>query len=353
MGDPLDVIVIGGGQAGLSAGYYLQHTGLAFRILDAAPRIGDSWRNRYHSLSLFTPRSFSQLPGMTLSGDPEHYPTRLEFAAYLEAYASRFSLPVLTNARVTRLTSEGGRFQARLQDGTELRARAVIIATGAFQRTQRPALGSRFGSQVTQIDADAYRRPDDTPGGRVLVVGDGASGRDIAADLAATRETLLAVGKPRKLFPERILGRSVWWWLRKLGLMRVRPTSRLGRIMQRIDPFPDRGRSLGALQTSGVRVMTRLVDAEGHEALFADGSRCDIDAVIWATGYRDELAWLDVAHAVDDTGAPVHRSGVSPVPGLYVLGRPWQRNRASALVMGAGRDAQILVTQLCEQLRPT
>ncbi|MBS3651964.1 NAD(P)-binding domain-containing protein [Pseudaminobacter sp. 19-2017] len=349
MPDPiLDVLVVGAGQAGLAAGYHLKQAGLEFLIVEAAQRIGDSWRRRYDSLTLFTPRAFSQLPGLKLSGDPGGYPTRDEFADYLEAYAAAFALPVLTSACVSRLVSEGTGFRARLSDGTEVCASAVIVATGGFQVPVKPAIASGFDGSIVQLDPESYRGPDSVPAGRVLVVGDGASGRDIAVELAATRETLLAAGKHRKLFPERIMGRSVWWWLRSLGLMRVRAESFLGRIMRKADPFPDRGRSLAALAAAGVAMAPRLVKAEGRTATFADGSSAEVAAVVWAIGYSDDFGWLDVPGTKDGRGSPIHDGGISPVPGLYFLGRPWQRNRASALVMGVGDDAREIVRRIAK-----
>jgi putative flavoprotein involved in K+ transport len=327
--NPLDVIVIGSGQAGLAAGYHLKRASFEFLLLEAAARVGDSWRKRYRSLTLFTPRAFSQLPGFALSGDPD----------YLEAYASTLSLPVSTRSHVVRLSREDDGFLLLLADERELRARQVIVATGGFQKPLRPALSAGFADDVVQLDPQSYRGPEDVPPGRLLVVGDGASGRDIAAELAATHETLLAAGKPRKLFPERILGRSVWWWLKNLGLMSVSPKSLPGHLMRKADPFPDRGRSLDALRARGVRVVGRLGAAEGRSARFDDGTSVEVDTVIWCVGYRDDLAWLDIAGATDGRGAPVLEDGASPIPGLYFIGRPWQRNRASALVLGAGDDA--------------
>lgn len=345
----LDVLVVGAGQAGLAAGYRLKQAGLTFLVLEAAPRVGDSWRRRYESLTLFTPRAFSQLPGLKLSSDPEGYPARDEFAGYLEAYAAAFALPVRTGARVSRLAWDGNGFRAELADGTDVSARAVIVATGGFQVPAKPSIASGFAGSVVQLDPETYRGPQSIPAdGRVLVIGDGASGRDIAVELAVTRETLLAAGKPRKLFPERILGKSVWWWLRNLGLMRVGAQSFLGRLMRRADPFPDRGRSLAAIAGAGVDMKPRLVTAEGRTATFTDGSSSEVEAVVWAVGYRDHYEWLETAGAKDSAGKVLHDEGVSPIPGLFFVGRPWQRNRASALVMGAGEDAGEIVRRILD-----
>ena len=340
----LDVLVIGAGQAGLAAAYYLRRGVSSFIVLDGAPRVGESWRRRYASLTLFTPRQFSALPGLEMTGDPEGYANRDEFAAYLESYARHWDLPVQTDARVLKLSREaGGLFAAMIGDGRVLRARSVIVATGAFAEPARPPVAKDFDPAVIQLDAATYQAPADLPPGKVLVVGDGASGRDIAMDLAPTRPTLLATGKLRRLLPERFLGRSVWWWLSRLGLMRTGPDSVLGRIMRRTDPFPNRGRAAADLGRAGVELRPRLVQAEGQQAVFASGLVDQVQAMVWATGYRDRFDWLNIDGALSEVGSPLHREGISPVPGLFFLGRPWQRNRASALIMGAGEDAGIIV----------
>ncbi|MDD7973463.1 flavin-containing monooxygenase [Roseinatronobacter alkalisoli] len=340
----VDVLVVGGAQAGLAAGYYLAKTEHSFLIVDRHNRVGDSWRSRYDSLTLFTPRALSALPGLLLDGDPEGYPARDEFAGYLETYASHFGLPVLSGNGVTRLerrTDE--RFVAQLDDGRHIASKAVIVATGAFQKIIIPSVGADFGPAVRQLTPESYRNATDAPTGTVLVVGDGASGRDIAAELSRSHDVVLAVGRSRRLFPEHILGKSTWWWLRKLGMLRVRPDTTMGRLMRRTDPFPDRGRSLARLRQMGVTVSARLVSAHGRLAFFADESRGTIDSVIWCTGYRDDSTWLQIPGSTHSDGTFLQKAGLSPIEGLFYLGRPWQRNRASALVMGVGEDASALV----------
>lgn len=339
----VDVVVVGAGQAGLAAGYWLTCAGTRFLIVDGADRVGDSWRERYDSLTLFTPRRFSALPSLSLTGDPEGYPGRLEFADYLERYAAMFSLPVAMNRRVMSVTAHLRGFRVAFEDGDALNCRSVIVASGGFQLPIWPQLSQSFDHTVAQFDAESYRNPGAMPSGPVLVVGDGASGRDIALELAATNQTWLAVGKPRKLFPERFLGQSIWHWLSVSGLLRVGPGGWLGRRMRRIDPFPDRGRSLGLLAASGVTIAPRLMSSKGARATFEDGRELGVSSVIWCVGYRDDYDWLDVAGAKDASGNVVHVEGVSPVKDLYFIGRPWQRNRASALVMGAREDARIIV----------
>lgn len=352
--DAVPVLVIGAGQAGLAAAWQLRRAGVPYRIVDAAARVGDSWRARYDGLTLFTPRFLSALPGLPLAGDPEGYAGRDEFAAYLEEYARRFAIPVETGTRVGRLErAADGTFVAHTANGGAIRASSVIIASGAFQQPAIPALAGGFDAAVAQLPAAAYRNAGSVPEGTVLVVGDGASGRDIAADLSASRRVLLAAGKPRKLFSERVLGRSMWWWLAKLRLLRVPTGSALGRLMRRTDPLPDRDRNLDSLRRRGVIVTTRLTGASGRTASFADGREEAVDAVVWTAGYRDDASWVDIEGAADASGAFVHEAGVSPVPGLFFVGRPWQRNRASGLIMGVADDAAWIVARIARAAENT
>jgi putative flavoprotein involved in K+ transport len=187
----VDVLVVGAGQAGLVTGYCLQHPGLSFVLYEYHPRLGDAWRHRYDALVLFSPRASSALPGLPLSGDPEGYPTKDDIADYLEHYAQAFALPVCT--------AEG----------------IVCLA--------RPA------PHVVQLTAATYRCPAQLPPGRVLVVGDGASGRQIAAELVATHAVALSTGKPWQVVPQRVLGKDTLWWFDRLGALRADNDSRYGR----------------------------------------------------------------------------------------------------------------------------
>ncbi|MBB5278274.1 putative flavoprotein involved in K+ transport [Rhizobium rosettiformans] len=341
------VLVIGAGQAGLAAGYHLRAAGVPFQIVDSHRRVGDNWRTRYDSLTLFTPRQFSALPGLELAGNRELYATRDEFADYLESYAARLRLPVTLGRQVTRLSkTDGESFEAQLDDGRIIVASEVIVATGAFQRAVVPELTHRFGDGVLQLTTETYRNPNQLPDGPVLVVGDGASGRDIAAEVRPFQPVLLAAGRSRKLFPERVLGKSIWWWLNLLGVLSAPPESRIGSKLKRSDAFPDRDRSTESLASRGIRILPRLTEASGRVAQFADATSADIRTVIWAVGYQDDTSWLDIAEAKGPDGAFLHEAGISPVKGIYFVGRPWQRNRASALIMGAGSDAELIVQRL-------
>jgi putative flavoprotein involved in K+ transport len=346
----LDVLVIGAGQAGLATGYHLCATGFRYEIVDRHARVGESWRRRYDSLTLFTPRTYSALPGLAVPGDPDGYPTKDEIADYLESYARRFDLPVRLNAGARSLERDGDAFRAALTDGSVVEARAVVLASGAFQTPSIPAVAAGFAPAVAQLSAASYRHPAGVPAGTVLVVGDGATGRHIARELAPTHRVLLATGRPRRPTPARVLGRSIFWWLDRLGVLRASRESRIGRRMMATDPFPGRDLDLPRLRRAGVTVVPRLVAAEGTTARFADDSDAEVSAVIWATGYRTDSAWIDIPGATGPDGGFLHTRGVSPVPGLYVVGQPWQWTRGSALLLGVGDDAAYVTAQVACRL---
>ncbi len=341
-----DVLVIGAGQAGLAAANALEEEGLDFLIIDELPAVGDSWRNRYDGLTLFTPRSISALPGMPLVGDPDGYAGKDEFADYLARYAARSNFKVVSSTRIVRLLKVGGVFEAFTEGGHCVSSRAVIVATGSFQVPRIPALSAAFASSVRQCHVADLREFDISGAGTVLIVGDGASGRDMALALAGSRKVLLAGGRKRRLLPERILGRSVWWWLGRLGLLRASADSIVGQRMRKADPFPSRGNDDATLSRLGVMRKSRLVAVDGENATFEDDSTVAVTSVIWATGYRDDFHWIEIDGAIDGGGAALHRNGVSDVEHLYFVGRPWQRNRASGLIAGVGDDAAFVVKVL-------
>jgi putative flavoprotein involved in K+ transport len=338
-----DVIVIGAGQAGLAMGYFLARAGRRFVILDGADSIGAAWRDRWDSLLLFTPRRYDALPGLAFPGDPDGYPTRDEVIAYLERYAATFELPVELGSPVTSLTARDGRFVAEAGN-RRLEADQVVVATGPFQVPYIPALADRLAPDVFQTHSTGYRRPGDLPEGRVLVVGGGNTGFQIAKELSATRPVHLAVGSRQKPLPQRFLGRDLFWWLTKLGLLRRTVDSRLGRRMRERDFLI--GSSPRELRRRfGVDLKPRLVNVSGRTAEFADGSELEVDAVVWATGYRPDHSWIEPAVA-DAEGRVVHRRGVTDVPGLYVLGLTWQHTRGSALLGWVKDDAEHLAERI-------
>ncbi len=341
-----NILIIGAGQAGLAAAYALKRQGLRFLIVDAGTKIGDSWRNRYDSLTLFTPRSISALSDMPLVGDANGYAGKDEFADYLRRYASFHKLPVISSKKVVRLEKAGSLFVASTQDGDRLTSHIVIVAAGAFSTPRIPGLSKLLPADIQQMHVTEFRNPGSVAKGPVLVVGDGASGRDVAIALAGFQQVLLARGRKRRLLPEKILGRSLWVWLGQLGLLRASAQGIIGRRMRREDPFPVRGNDDASLRRLGVILKPRLAAILDRRVSFEDGSSENIGSIVWATGYADELPWIEVEGAVDGRDAPIHSNGISPVAGLYYVGRPWQRNRASGLIAGVADDAAFIVEHI-------
>jgi len=187
----VDVLVVGGGQAGLTAGYYLRRAGIAFLILDAGARVGASWRRRWDSLELFTAARYSALPGLRFPGDPEHFPGKEEVADYLQAYAEYFELPVCLNNPATSLERVDGRYRVQTPSQT-YEAEHVVVSTGAYQRPHVPSIAERLDDEVLQLHSADYRNPAQLADGEVLVVGSANSGAQIAEDLAATHRVRLA-----------------------------------------------------------------------------------------------------------------------------------------------------------------
>jgi putative flavoprotein involved in K+ transport len=341
-----DILIIGAGQAGLALAYYLQSTELRCMLIEQNARIGDSWRQRYDSLTLFTSRAYSALPGLELEGDPDGYASRDEIADYFERYADHYDFPIHLKQSVEQLKKTQEGFQASTTTGDIYLSRIVVLATGAFQKASVPQLAGHFAPDVNQFTAQTYQNPAQIPIGKVLIVGDGASGRDFAHELSQTHDVLLATGRSRRLLPEKLLGKSIWWWLDQFNLLKAGKDSFIGKLMQKNDPFPARGRRLKSLEKKGVRILPYLTKVKGDIAHFANEYSTQIDVVIWATGYQDNSDWVTMPDAKDKNGNFVHNEGISPVENLYLIGRSWQRTRGSSLITGVGNDAEILGRQL-------
>ena len=346
----LDVAVIGGSQAGLAMAWHLARERLRFVVLEAASEIGHTWRSRWDSLTLFTPTQHNGLPGVPFPGPPDTYPTKDPVADYLAAYATAFNLPVRLDARVTHLSQTAEGFEIRIQDEV-LRARQVVAATGPFQVPFVPPAAKRLDSSVTRLHSAEYRNPRALPSAPVLVVGGGNSGFQIAEELAATRQVALSIASKAPMLPQRLAGKDLFWWLTRLGLMRVTTQSRLGR---RLSARPDFiiGSSRRRLQAAGVRFRPGVAGADGRTVRFTDGSSLDVGVVVWATGYRSDYSWIGIPGVVRD-GKVVHWRGVTEAPGLYFLGLSWQHTRGSALLGFVHDDASYLAGLITTRARAT
>lgn len=340
----VDVIVIGAGQAGLAMGRMLQQAGREFLILDAAKNVGSAWRTRWDSLRLFTPARYSALPGMPFPADPDHYATKDEVAEYLEAYARAFSLPLGLDEGVRSVHSFGAARHTVTTDYARYQARHVVIATGGYSTPSIPAFAQTLSPAVHQLHSTQYRTPAQIPDGPVLVIGAGNTGVQLAAELSRTHEVTLASSSRIHRLPRRLLGRSVFEWLQMSGSMDATATSLLGRyIRSRVVIVGATPKEIARRQ--GVRLVPRIVRAEGNALRAADGTRLEPRTVLWATGFKPSYPWLH-APVLDTAGRPIHTRGITAVPGISFLGLPWQSTRGSSLIGWVARDAEYIARHI-------
>lgn len=337
----VEFAVIGAGQSGLAAGYFLKRAGAEFLILDGANHVGGSWPHYYDSLELFSPFRYSVLPGLAMPGEPYDYPRRDDIVRYLEAYAATFSFPVKLGARTEAVEADGRGFRLRQSDGTALLARKLIVATGAFGAPFLPQIegSSTFSGRI--MHSSGYRNPAPLEGQRVVVVGAGNSAVQIAVELAGKADVTLAVRNPIRYLPQKVFSRDVHWWFDKLGLNRRNIFSDHG------VPVVDDGRYRRAIREGrpDSRSMFERFSEDG--VIWSDGAREKIDVVIFATGFHAHMAFLAGIGALAQDGRPLHRRGVSArVPGLGFVGLSGQTGFASATLRGAGPDADHVVRSL-------
>lgn len=290
----IDVLVVGAGHGGLAAAYEFGDRGRDVVLVDAAERIGASWRERYDSLRLFTPVQVIALPGLAFDSGVDTFPTKDQVADYHERYADRLGVPIHLGSRVTSAAPDPSGILVETARGT-FTARELVVATGVFQTPKIPTFAQGLDPAVFQIHASAYRRPSQVPKGTVVVVGSGNSGGDIAAELSRDRAVLMSEGTRRK--PPPPWWRSVWAW--RIARLRDRITN--GGEVSRHLVWPLRvGRFYSdlyvrAVRSGAVRRIPRTVGASAREIHLADGTHLPVDAVIWATGYTSDRPWLHLA----------------------------------------------------------
>jgi putative flavoprotein involved in K+ transport len=395
---------VGAGQAGLATSHELTRAGIEHVVLERG-RVGQTWRERWDSFCLVTPNWSVQLPGGRYEGeDPEGFMPRKDVVSHLERYAGSSRAPVHERVDVTSVErTRSGPFTLATSAG-ELSADAVVVATGTYGRAYRPPGASTLPPSLLQIDVGDFRNEQSLPPGRVLIVGSGQSGCQIAEELhEAGRDVVLACGRAPWL-PRRLAGRDLVWWLHESGFLDATPDSLpdpTARLWGNILATGHRGGHdlhLRTLRALGVVVTGRFVGANGKHARFApdlaesvawgderhrqlldlfrstaaerglDGPErlepepfdatapetvglSDFGVVIFAGGFRPSYrSWLPWPDAFDELGFPLHRDGASTVvPGLYFVGVHFLRKRKSSLLIGVGEDAQIVVEQIAEQ----
>ena len=345
----IDTVVIGGGQAGLAVGYFLKQQERPFLILDAADRVGDSWRKRWPSLRLYSPARVDGLPGMPFPAPRNSFPTRDEMADFLEAYADRFELPVLAGARVDGVERNGDSYLVTAGErGFE--AQNVVVATGVFQheRPVIPEFAPELDPGIRQLHSADYRSPEQLREGPALVVGAAHSGGDIAYEVArAGHETILS-GPDTGAVPFDIDGPLAPFMFSALGFVWTRvmtvstPIGRKMKAKLRGHGGPAIRVKRAHLDALGIeRVLERTAGVEDGKPVLDDGRVLDVANVVWCTGFRNDYGWIRFPLPLDQDGFPEQRQGVVPsLPGLYFVGLPFLHSFASMLILGAGRDGK-------------
>lgn len=340
-----DLIVIGAGQSGLATAALAPRHGFArVLVLESATEPGGAWPRYYDSLTLFSPARYSSLPGMRFPGDPDRYPRRDEVVDYLRAYAERLPAVIRTSATVASVTRQDGVWRVRSEDGRQFTSPAVIAATGDYGTPFLPEIPGHqeFGGRV--LHAADYRNSDLFARQRVIVVGGGNSAIQIAAELGPVADTTLATRRPVGWTPQRPLGRDLHWWLKHTRL----DTAPIRRLLAKIPvSVIDDGRYRTALDRHAVDRRDMFSRFTTSGVLWADGTKEDIDAVVFATGYRPVFGYLTDSGALNPAGAPVVRGGVSTtVKGLGFVGMEFQHSFSSKTLRGVGRDAEHVLSRL-------
>jgi putative flavoprotein involved in K+ transport len=392
-------VIIGAGHCGLAMSRCLATRSVDHVVLERG-EVANSWRTqRWDSLRLLTPNWMTRLPGYAYRGaDPDGYLGARQLTALLEDYASVSAAPIVTGATVTSVRAAGGGFVVRTDRG-DWRARTVMLACGAATMPAVPALAWRVPPGITSVTPAGYRNPGELPPGGVLVVGASASGVQLADELHRSgRPVTLAVGEHVRM-PRTYRGRDILWWLDAAGVLDERYDEVDDLVRARNLPSmqlvgsPGRTVDLNALSSAGVRLVGRLAGIENGVAQFSgslpnvcaladlklgrlldtidawagppgerfaptivpaaplalDLESREIATIVWATGYRPDLSWLDVP-VLDRKGRVVHDGGVTACPGLYLIGMPFLRRRKSSLIDGAAADAAELTNHLAGHL---
>lgn len=399
-----DTLVIGGGQAGLATSEHLSAQGIAHLVLEK-DRIAERWRSaRWDSLVMNGPAWHDRFPTLDFESDPDGFPGKEEVADYFERYAAHIDAPIRCGVEVTEITRAPGQphFRAVTSEGV-IEARNIVAATGPFQRPVIPPILPE-DAPVTQLHSNLYHRPEQLPEGGVLVVGAGSSGSQIADELnRAGRQVWLSVG-PHDRPPRAYRGRDFVWWLGVLGKWdAATPAEGAEHVTiavsgarggQTVDfrRLAAEGITLvgmaegyadGILRFAGdlpanvargdANYLAVLDEADAHIARFGldlpeepearqmppdpdclrnplralDLATAGVRSVIWATGYAVDYRWLKL-DGFDAQGRPLHVKGVSPEPGLYFVGLPWQSRRGSSFIWGVWHDAKYIADQIAK-----
>jgi putative flavoprotein involved in K+ transport len=349
----VDVVVVGGGQAGLATSHHLGRHGIAHVVLDAGDRAGATWRARWDSLRLFTPARYSGLPGLRFPAPPGSYPTKDEMADYLESYAERFRLPVRHGVRVDRLTRHGDSYLVRA-GGSTVEAAHVIVAAGPLQTRAVPAFADDLDPAIRQVHAGDYRNPGQRRPGSTLVVGAGNSGVELAVEAAAAGHRTYLAGRDTGRIPPAAyaFGGRLFWFLATQVLSVRTPAGRRARPRILSGGGPLIRHSMRDVAAAGVERTPRVTAVSGGLPVVGDGRALEVANVLWCTGFGRDYGWIEVPGLVIEPGGmPRHDRGiVRGEPGLSFVGLPFQTKLASAFIGGVGGDAAYVVGHVASSL---
>lgn len=341
----IDAIVIGAGQSGLTAARTLLHHGLTPLILEAGPEPAGSWPHYYDSLTLFSPAQHSTMPGPGFPGDPDHYPHRDEVIDYLHRYAATLNADIRTNTPVTTVQAHPDTgFLVHTATGDTLHTAGIVAATGSFANPHIPDLPGQGEFTGNRLHVADYRNPKPYAGQRIIVVGAGNSAIQVAYELADHATVTLATHHPVNFLPQRRSGHDIHHWLVTSGFDLLPPEWLIryagGTLVM------DTGDYRQALDTGRIHRRPMFTGFDADAAVWPDGTCEPVDTVLFATGYRPNLGYLEHLGALNN-GYPLHTAGVSQThPGLVYLGLEFQRSFSSNTLRGVHRDAAHVITAL-------
>lgn len=336
-----DFIIVGAGQAGLSMAYYLKKQNRDFLVVDANSEAGAPWLKRWDSLKLFTPSEFNNLPGLPFPHKKGHYASKYEVADYLKLYVATYNIPITFNEKITALNKEGDHFVLSSKNRT-FKAKNVVVSTGPFHTPFTPPCHLKIADNIVQIHSEHYKNPSQLQEGETLVVGAGDSGVQILQEISETNRKVYFSGTTDiATLPQEILGKTLWWWFKKIGFLSATKHSWIGkRLINGRQPVI--GTDVKALfKKSNVHCVGRTLDANKESIIFEKETISSIKNIIWATGFKPNFNWIE-GEQMDSKNYPKNYRGVSETKGLYYLGLPWLHTRGSATLGGVQNDAKYL-----------
>ena len=344
--EKFNTVIIGAGQAGLAAGYYLKKTNDDFIILDEENETGDSWRKRWDSLRLFTPSEHDGLPGFPFPAKHGTMPTKEEMADYLSNYVIKFSLPVRLKTKVLELKKITDGYEINTTEG-KIEASNVIVATGTNPKAYIPAFAKDLSKKIVQIHSSEYKNPQSFPASDTMVVGVGTSGVEIAVELSKSRRTFIS-GKPKTHIPDfifRYAGALFWFIIHNILTIKT-PAGKKARPKVLKNGAPLISVSMKDIKETNIEHLPRLKGVQDGIPLLEDGKIFQVSSIVWATGYKPDFSWIKL-NITEDNGWPKAPRGISKeYEGLFFMGMAFQFGLTSGLVGGVGRDAAFVVTHI-------